>query len=220
MILKTSLPVILGYLPVGMTFGLLAHQEMFPLHVAMSLSLFVYAGSAQFIAITFLSHPPFSLFQVFFTIGLVNLRHFMLSLTYLPKTKEWKWWEKVRNFFFLTDETFAVLINEDQVNKDADKSFLVSIINFGAWNLGTAIGHLGGRFIPDPKLFGLDFALTALFLGILALFIKTKAHFLTFCGSIFLSVVFYGYLDLGKNSLIVAALLSSLLGFLWEQRRV
>lgn len=143
----------------------------------------------------------------------------MMSLAYLPHVTEWTLWQKVRNFSLLTDETFAVLINEEKLRTDPRKTFFVSLLNYLSWNLGTLLGYLGGRFIPDPEVLGLDFALTALFIGILTLFIKKKAHMITFGGSLVLSVLLYGIYDMGKNSLMVAAIISATIGYLWEQRQ-
>lgn len=218
--LKVSFPVILGYLPVAITFGLLASAQGISFWITLSLSLFLFAGSAQFVALTFISLSSFALPQIFLTIWLVNLRHFILSLAYLPHTKGWSLLERIRLFFFLTDETFAVLVNEKTMKKDALLSFKVAFYNYLAWNGGTIIGYFGGELIPDPKKFGLDFALVALFVAIICLFIKKKSHLVTLSSSFILAYLFYGHFELGKNAIIFSALIASFIGFLWEKQQV
>ena len=217
---KIALPVILGYFPVAITFGLLASGQGISFGATISLSLFLFAGSAQFVALTFVSLAPFALAQIFLTIWLVNLRHFILSLAYLPHTKEWTSFEKFRFFPFLTDETFAVLTHEESMRTDPKKTFVVAILNYLSWNIGTVIGYFGGELIPDPNLFGLDFALVGLFIAILCLFIKKKSHLITLISSFLLTYLFYAHFDFGKNAIIISALLASGIGFLWEKRQV
>lgn len=210
----------LGYVPIGLTFGLLAEQQQIGIVSTVLLSALVYAGASQFVALTFIGLAQYSLPQIFITIWLVNLRHFILSLVYLPLTVKWNFGDKLKLFTLLTDETFAVLLNTKEIKKDPKASFRVAVLNYLTWNISTFLGFYLGVFIPNPKTIGLDFALTALFIALVTLFIKKTSHWITFVSTIMLTFFFYQYLDLGRNSVILAALFGSTLGWLWERQRV
>lgn len=212
-VLKNVTPVIFGYLPVAITFGLLANQQQLGIALTLALSAFVYAGASQFVGLTLLATGYTAFAPVFLTIWLVNLRHFILSLAYLPQTSEWSLLSKLRFFPFLTDETFAVLMSTKKMKRDSSQAFAVAILSYGTWVTGSAIGFYSGEFVPDPKKFGLDFALTAMFVGIIVLFIKKRSHLVTLVTTLLLSLVFYGIFDAGKNSVLLAALLGSGLGW-------
>lgn len=76
--IKSSLPIVMGYLPIGFAYGLLGVKSGFSVLQVFALSLFVYAGSAQFIAITLLSSGTNAI-TLIMTIFIVNLRHFLYS---------------------------------------------------------------------------------------------------------------------------------------------
>lgn len=215
---KTALPVIFGYVPVAITFGLLAAQQKAGLAMALALSAFVYAGAAQFIALALLASGATGFVSTFVTIGLVNLRHVILGLSYFPSTRAWTMRERIRFFPFLTDETYAVLMGTKELRRNPREAWTVALMSYGAWFSGTVIGFFSGELVPDPRKLGLDFALQALFIGIIVLFVKKRSHVVSLVGALAFSVLFYFVMDLGKNSLLVAAVLGSGLGWFVERR--
>ncbi|CAN5433638.1 AzlC family ABC transporter permease [soil metagenome] len=211
--LKTALPVMFGYFPVAIAFGLLANQQGASLAITMALSSCVYAGASQFVALTLLASGATEFVSVFITIGLINLRHFILSLAYLPETRSWSLAQKLRFFPLLTDETFAVLLGTAPLKRDARAATAVALFNYLTWVAGSAIGFFSGALVPDPKRFGLDFALAALFIGIIVLFLKKRSHVVTFVSCVVLSFFFFRVLDWGRNGVLLAALIGSAIGW-------
>ena len=216
--LKLAMPIMLGYLPIGLTFGLLAYQQNIGLMATMGLSMVLYAGAAQFAMLGMVAAGSLGLIPTFATIFLINLRHFILSLAYAPHTRQWTWWEKIRFFPILTDENFAVLISSSE-KKNPQVSFRVSIFDYLTWAAGTLIGYQFAHFIPDPKLFGLDFALPALFIGIIVLFITSIEQIITFFSAILFMLFFYFVVGAGRSSVILAAICASFVGWRFECKR-
>jgi 4-azaleucine resistance transporter AzlC len=217
--LKLAMPVMLGYAPIALTFGLLTYQQHLGVWTAMALSMILYAGASQFAVLGLLTLTSVSLVHVFITVFLINLRHFILSLAYAPNTKEWNLLQKLRLFTILTDENFAVLMTNNEAKKNPTKSYHVSILTYSTWAVFTLIGYGFASLIPDPKFLGLDFALSAMFIGIIILFIDSLEQIFTFIASILLMLFFYFVLDCGRFSVILAAILASFVGWGIECRR-
>ncbi len=159
-----SIPVLLGYVTIGIAFGLLLSDAGYPWYLALVMSLIIYAGAAQFIAVGLFAAGA-SLWEAVLVIFVVNARHMAYSMTMLSR------FEKAGRLkpyliFALTDETFALLssLPEDGLSP-AGKTrlmFYVSALNQLYWTTGSVVGALAGALIPF-KIEGLSFALTALF---------------------------------------------------------
>lgn len=209
----------MGYIPIGMTFGLLGYQQGLGPFQVLSFSLFVFAGSAQFVGLGLLADHITSPLEVFVTIWLVNLRHAILSLAYMPSSKHWTFLQKARFYPILTDENFALLTSAPDIKTDPVRAFRLSLINYVAWSAGTALGYAFGGLFPDPNLLGLDFALPALFFGIIVLFVKRTEHIVTLLAAIVLTFISYYCLNLGRASVIVSAVIASFIGSSLEWKR-
>ncbi len=170
---KDCIPTLLGYLSIGITCGILSKSCGLTLWQAIGMSAFVYGGSSQFIASSMILSAV-SVPSIVFTIFLVNFRHLFLSASiaaYFKKNSI------LKNLFigaFLTDETFGVASAEGFKNKKINNFWMVglNIIAYINWVIATGIGVLIGSVIPDYKVLGLDFALTAMFIGLLISAIK------------------------------------------------
>jgi 4-azaleucine resistance transporter AzlC len=165
-LLKTSfrltLPVMMGYLSVGIAFGLLMDAAAFPPLWSFLMSLFVYAGSAQFIGVELLSSRA-ELVQAAALILIVNFRHMVYGLSFLDKFRGMGW-RKFYLIFALTDETYA-LLSSTPIPEGMERSrfyLAVSLLNQMYWVAGTLIGCIVGFLIPFD-LEGVEFAMTALF---------------------------------------------------------
>ena len=100
-------PIVMGYIPIGFAFGVLAAEAGIDLVGAAAMSVFVFAGSAQFIAIGLMASGC-SIAALGMTVFLVNLRHFLMSAALAPYLGRFKRWQQVLFCFELTDESFAV----------------------------------------------------------------------------------------------------------------
>ncbi|MDY0020126.1 MAG: AzlC family ABC transporter permease [Anaerolineae bacterium] len=213
--LRLAFPVMLGYIPVGFAFGVLAQKfGLSPLN-ALLMSLLVYAGSSQYIAIGLLaaSAPWLS---VVFTTFVVNLRMMLMSAALSPFLRAWSKPELALFAQQLTDETFAV--HATQFAAAPPEKRTVFIINMGAqasWVLGTWLGLLGGQLVPNVEQFGLDYALPALFIALLLMQIKNRVQVAVAIATGLLSV---GLLLLGMDqwNVIVAALIGATAGVVME----
>ena len=159
---KASIPVLLGYVTIGFGFGLLAVNKGYPVWLALFMSIFVFAGAAQYIGISLFAAGA-TMAQIILVTLVANIRHAAYGLSLIssfgahPKIKPYL-------IFALTDETYALLSSSKPENR-ADGRFLltVSALNQSYWVAGTALGALAGSLIP-AQIQGLDFALNALFI--------------------------------------------------------
>ena len=159
------MPVACGYIFLGMAFGVLLSEAGYGPVWALCSSLFVYAGSMQFIMVSLLAAGA-PIYTVAVTTFLVNARHIFYGLGMLEKFRGLG-----RRFpymaFALTDETYSVLCSMDApTGMDwADCAFYVSMFDQCYWVLGSLLGSLLGQALP-VDLTGIDFSMTALFVVI------------------------------------------------------
>ncbi|WP_379946841.1 AzlC family ABC transporter permease [Enterococcus devriesei] len=164
---KACLPTIMGYLGIGIAMGIVGKSVHLAIWQIFLMSTLVYAGSAQFIlcGLLLLSAPILS---IIFTVFLVNLRHLLMSLSVAPYFKEDSLLTGIAIGSLLTDESYGVLMNTLAQQKKVSSTWMhgLNITAYLVWIVSTIIGALLGNFIPDPMVFGFDFALTSMFLGL------------------------------------------------------
>lgn len=171
-----TLPVMTGYLFLGFGFGILMQQNGMGIAWALALSLFVYAGSMQYVAVGLLTGGA-SLLTTALTTLAVNARHLFYGLSMIDAYKD-TGRKKPYLIFALTDETYSLVAGKvipSEINRPR-YYFLVSALNQFYWVLGTALGSLMGSLLP-LNYEGIDFALTALFVTIFTdQWLQTKNH--------------------------------------------
>ncbi|WP_297428766.1 AzlC family ABC transporter permease [Clostridium sp.] len=166
--IKDCIPTIFGYLSLGLACGVLGKSCGLTIWEAMGMSAFVYGGSSQFIASSMILSSA-SVPSIIFTIFFVNFRHLFMSASIAPYFKKNSLLKNLFIGLLLTDETFAVA-SEEGIRKNKINNLWMIGLNITAyinWIVATGIGVLLGSVIPDYKAFGLDFALTAMFIGLL-----------------------------------------------------
>ena len=166
--LRLSLPVMLGYLPVGFAFGILAVQAgMTPLTAGL-MSYVVYAGSAQLIAVGLIG-AGVGAASIILTTFVVNLRHLLMSAAVAPHLRSWSKLKQAWFAYGMTDETFAVHMGGFAAGKPARAASVLTVntATHWCWTLSGLAGALFGDFIGDIKPFGLDFALPGMFIALL-----------------------------------------------------
>lgn len=213
--MRHGFPIFLGYIPLGFAYGVLAVQNGIPAVYAVLFSLLVYAGAGQFISVGLWGMGA-SVFSIVFTTLVVNLRHVLMSAAVAPWFAPFT---RIQQFIIgwgLTDEVFATHSMAMAKGEEA-RLPAVYAVNFTAhsgWVLGTFIGAVAGDFLPDPKLFGLDYALPAMFLALLVP--KCKDHVYTAAAilSALLSVIL-ALCGIGRWNVIVASVVTSTLGALF-----
>ena len=158
-----TLPVLTGYLCIGMAYGLLMANAGYGIFWALLLSLLCYAGSMEFVAVSLLT-AGFDPVQALLMALMINARHAFYGLSMLEKYRGTGW---ARPFliFSLTDETFSLVSTlepPDGVTR-RDFYFWISLLDYLYWQVGSVLGALIGGLLPFDTT-GLDFALTALFI--------------------------------------------------------
>lgn len=159
---KASVPVMAGYIVLGMGFGILLQSKGYGWGFALLMSLFIYAGSMQYVAIDLLAGGASLITAALMTI-VVNIRHLFYGITMLEKYKN-TGAKKPYLIFALTDETFSLVCSPD-IPDDVDEKmydFFVSLFNQLYWIFGCVTGALIGSAITFNSA-GIDFSMTALF---------------------------------------------------------
>jgi 4-azaleucine resistance transporter AzlC len=159
-----SLPVMAGYFVLGSAFGVLLSDKGYSFVWAFAMSLFIYAGSMQYVAISLLTGGA-SLISTALMTFMVNLRHLFYGISML---KKYSGTGKYRPYliFSLTDETYALVVNGAPEGTDEHLYyFLLSLFDHCYWVAGSTIGGLIGAALTFDTT-GIDFAMTALFVTI------------------------------------------------------
>jgi len=160
-----TIPVMMGYLFLGFAFGVLLQSKGYHFGWAILMSLFIYAGSMQFVAINFFA-GGISILSIVLMTFMVNIRHFFYGLAMLTKFKD-TGRKKPYLVFSLTDETFSLLCSAEAPQGVSKGWFLffISLLDQIYWVAGSALGGLLGSVLPFSTK-GIDFAMTALFVVI------------------------------------------------------
>jgi 4-azaleucine resistance transporter AzlC len=214
---KVSIPVMMGYGVLGFAFGLLMTSLEYQWYIALLMSLFIYAGALQFLAVGFFS-SKLGLFDIFITSIFVNIRQSFYGLSVLKKFKKSG---KLKPYliFGLTDETYALLttIKEDEQLKKKYYYFYLCFLNQSYWVSGTLLGALFGSMIKFDTS-GLEFSLTALFVVLAIEQYKINQNYLPFAIGSVASIV--AILLVPINSMLIVAILCSLLGMFLLRKRL
>jgi len=204
-----TLPVMAGYLVLGMGFGILLRTKGYGPWWALAMSGFIYAGSMQYLAIDLLTGGA-SLITAALTTLLVNARHLFYGISMVEGYKGMGP-KKLYAIFALTDETYSLVCQPDELlTREEQHRFdmLVSVMDQSYWVAGSLIGSLLGSIIPFDVT-GIDFALTALFVTVfIEQWLSTKDHASAIIGvaaSVLCLVLF------GAESFLIPAMASILL---------
>lgn len=204
-----TFPVLLGYISVGIAFGILVVKSGLSVWAALGMSVFVYAGAMQFVAIQLLLSPA-SLVQVAIMTLFVNIRHLFYGLSFIDLFKTFGT-KKHYMIFALTDETYSLLcgIALQESTKKEHLFFAVSLLNQVYWVSGTIIGLLLGTLITFNTN-GIEFAMTALFVVIFVeqwLAFKTHRPALFGLGAAATALIAFGPANMILPSMIIILVL-------------
>jgi len=159
-----TVPVMAGYIVLGMGFGILLSGKGYGPFWAFLMSTIIYAGSMQYVGVGLIAGGA-SLLSTFLTTLIVNARHLFYSISMIDLYSD-AGRKKPYMIFALTDETYSLLC-DGQVPEDTDPQtyrFLVSLLNQIYWILGSVAGSFLGEVLPFDTT-GIDFSMTALFVA-------------------------------------------------------
>lgn len=214
---KAALPIVLGYLPVGLTFGMLARQVGLTSSEVALMSLFVYAGASQFLAIEMISRGMAGLSIILATF-FINLRHLLMSSNLSLYFKNTRLLILSLLSAQLTDESYAVAISKlPEIKNRPPYLFGLQVTSQLAWIGGSVAGAFFSSLAKGTE-WGLPFALPALFICLLVLQIKSLRHLWVMVMAGIFSLFFKWALP-GNWYILVTALLASGIGILIETAR-
>ena len=173
---RQTLPIILGYVPVGFAYGVLAQKSGLSGINTILMSLLVFAGSAQLIAVGLFAAGAAPL-AIVATTFVVNLRHLLMSAALAPFLRSWNKTRLALFSYQMTDETFALHASRFAKGETAScETFGINVIAQSAWVGGTVLGLAASTLITDIRPIGLDYALPARFIALLLGQFKSRQH--------------------------------------------
>lgn len=173
---ELGLPIFLGYMPVGMAFGILARTLGFSVLAAVTCSATALAGAGQFIALSVLGSQG-GVAAALVATTVVNLRYVLFASTLSPYLRGLSLTSQTGLAFTLTDETFAINIADHRAGLSTPASMLgVGLISWIGWVLGTLLGAAGAERIGDPSRFGVGFAMPAMFTALFLALAENRRH--------------------------------------------
>lgn len=216
---RDVLPTVFGYIGVGLAFGIVAHTSHLSLLVVAGMSFIVYAGSAQFIITSMLLlHDPLS--AIFISTFLVNSRMILMSTSLAQYFRHESLFKNLLIGTLVTDETFALAMNK-QNRTQGKLSFAwqsaTNLVAYLVWGVATIVGAILGGMIANPTQFGFDFALTAMFIGLVYLQLISDRHLglsLQLMVMLFVALVYYFMIAVMSQNfaLLVATVAGCLFG--------
>ncbi len=160
----TSLPVMAGYVVLGIGFGILLRKGGYGALWSLAMAMFIYAGTMQYVGVSLLASCA-SLISVILTTLMVNARHLFYGISMIDRYKDAGKY-KPYLVFALTDETYSLLC-DGKTPEGEDPNlyrFLVSLFNHCYWISGCVLGSLLGAVLPFSSA-GIEFSMTALFIA-------------------------------------------------------
>lgn len=171
-----TIPIFAGFWFLGLTYGIYMNVSGFPFWYPMIMSLTIFGGSLEFVAVSMLL-APFAPLQVLATTIMIQARHLFYGISMLDKYKD-TGWKKPYLIFGLCDETFSINYTA-KIPDDVDHGwfyFFVTLLNHFYWFSGATIGGLVGSLLTFNTK-GLDFCMTAMFVVIfLEQWLKEEHH--------------------------------------------
>ncbi|MDU0356168.1 AzlC family ABC transporter permease [Paraglaciecola aquimarina] len=217
--IKDTFPLVVAAMPFGLVFGAMGQAQGLADWVTLSISIFVFAGASQFIAITMLASGA-ALPIIVLTVLIVNLRHMLYSISLIPMvhdlSQKWRW----PMAFTLTDETFAVVYHKmSMIGAHQHLPFYYlgsSAFMYLNWILCTWLGITLGSQLPTLTSFGLDIAMVVAFIGIVVPHLTLPSHWICALTAAIGGVLTYHWPH--QSGLLVSSLLAIIVGVMTENR--
>lgn len=163
---RLGIPVILGYIPVGIAYALIARQAGFSVLETCMMSIFVYAGASEMMAAGMYAQGA-GIAAIILTTFILNLRHFIMSAGVMNEMKQEKRGFKQLLAFGVTDEVFAIYTTQKRMEHPGLVFLGMALVSYLSWNLGTLIGAAASSFLPELLTAALGVAMYAMFIALL-----------------------------------------------------
>lgn len=219
--IKDCIPTLLGYLSIGFAAGIIGKTSGLSITEIALMSILLYAGSAQFILAGMVA-AGHSAAAMIITVFFVNLRHFLLSAALSPYFRHLS---PARNMLIgslLTDETFGVAIGHATTRSALSEKWMhgLNLTAYLNWIAANFAGAFLGHWIVEPEQLGLDFALPAMFIGLLVLQMLSRGQWaVDICVAIcaVIAVIGIGWFASGSMGIIVATVVGATVGMVMER---
>jgi len=220
---RDCIPTLLGYWSIGFAAGVVGATEGLSVLEVGLMSVFLYTGTAQFIVAAMLGSGS-TIASIIATVFFVNLRHLLLSAAVAPYFREYS---AKKNFLLgaqLTDETFGVAINRLSLQAEGRDRWMLGL-NITAqvnWVVATLVGAWFGMWLPNPEQFGLQFALPAMFAGLVVQSLMQRKRLRTDLIVAGCAIVWFALAFLWLPShvaIIIAAVAAAITGMVVERWR-
>ena len=179
-----SLPIMAGYVVLGMGFGVLLNKAGYSYKWAVLICVTVFSGTMQYVGVDLLASGASVLSAALMTL-MVNARHLFYGISMLERYKDMGW-RKWYAFFGLTDETYSIVCSDPKLPEGVDRrdfNFLLTLMNHCYWIIGGFLGALLSSALPFNST-GLEFSMTALFVSVLVeQWEKSKNHIAAIIGA-------------------------------------
>lgn len=217
--LRAGVSVAIGYIPIAITYGLLAKSTGLPLLATFLMSVIVFAGASQFIALNMITIGSGAI-EIILTTFIVNIRQLLFSASINSIADRDSPWFKALYAFGITDETFTIAATSGRKIR-AFYMFGLCLMAYSSWCLGSVFGYLVGEALPPVLQASMGIALYAMFIGLLVPSLKKSRKFVAIAGTsaIIHTILSYG-LHMSTGWAIVIATLIAAIGieFVWKER--
>lgn len=216
--MKAGIPVVFGFIPVAIAYSVMAGQAGLNMVQTCLMSVCVYAGASQMLAVGMLVQGA-GIFSIILATFMLNFRHLIMSTCVMKIIRSTKLSKKLVLSFGVTDEAFAIFTTVDEEKETS--SFLLGLggITYLSWVIGTVIGCLANQILPVIVQDSLGIALYAMFIGLLFPNLKKGVEILFIVViAMILSVIFNCFLP-SSWAMIVTTLVGAAIGVLITEKK-
>lgn len=173
-----AFPIMIGYLPIAISFGIIAMQTNLHLYQALLMSVTVFAGASQFMAVNMI-YLGASGAEIVFAALVLNFRHFIMSMSLMNRLKSIPVRWKAFLSFGITDETFSVASADKDIAENTSHFFVLGLFagSYFSWVLGTLVGGLLFMAIPKGISESMSIALYSMFIALLVPAVRKQWRF-------------------------------------------
>ena len=206
----------------GFVYGVLSHSKGLSTLESSLMSIFMFAGAAQMVAVSMWSFDHIHLFALISTCFIICLRFTLMGASLRLYFKNLPPWRVYASLFFLIDENWAITTMQGQRQNSPDSLIWwyylgTSLAFYIAWIISSVVGNLLAEYISHPDRWGFDFAFTAIFLALLVGMWRTKRDALPWLCSLVVALLCADFIP-GNWHIIIGALAGSLFG-VWRDYR-
>lgn len=213
---KLTIPVLIGYFALGISYGFLMSTINIPWFVTTLVSIILFTGSMQMILVNLLA-TTFNPLYSFLLAVMTGARHLFYGVSLLNRYSGLKGLKKFYTIYTMSDETFGINVSLDESEEDLENTmFLVSLLDQSYWVIASTIGAVLGNIITFNTT-GIEFVMTALFtVMFVEKWLETKRHFSAIAGLIITMICL---LMFGKDSFVVPAMLIVIVVFYFNMKK-